>query len=107
MNNKEKLELIIQDLGNWMIGNDYDGNIEYAYAEMLDQCCEPVNLAGMTIYASQMREIDPVMFRCGVSDYCSEEYAEHEGRYYLKDQYEAAEQALEEYEAELEEEGEE
>lgn len=63
----------------------------------LDEIYEPVELAGMTIYASEMKSIDPVMFRCYVADYCSENFTEHEGFYYLNDDYENAENDYKDY----------
>jgi hypothetical protein len=77
--------------------------IEDNFASMLDECSEPVELAGMTIYASDMKTIDPTMFRCGVADYSSEEYTEHANMYYCSVDMQHAEAAYEEYELELEE----
>jgi hypothetical protein len=37
-------------------------------AEWLDSVYEPIEFAGMTIHASDMKDIDPVMFRCVASD---------------------------------------
>jgi len=31
LSNTEKLDLLIEDLGQWMDGNDYNGSLEYAY----------------------------------------------------------------------------
>lgn len=64
--------------------------IEDNFKDMLDECYEPVELAGMTIVASDMKDIDPIMFRCSCADYSSEEYEEHEDKYYLKDDYNCA-----------------
>lgn len=59
-------------------------DLEDNYADMLDELYGPVKLAGMTIYASVMRELDPIMFRCSVSDYVSEHYEEYNGYIILK-----------------------
>tara|TARA_R100001086_G_scaffold245229_2_gene175889 strand:- start:425 stop:712 length:288 start_codon:yes stop_codon:yes gene_type:complete len=72
-------------------------DIEIYYKEVLDEIYEPVKLAGMTIYASDMKDIDPVMFRCSVADFCSENFIELEGEYYKKDDYEEAAQEYENY----------
>lgn len=80
------------------------GELEDKYEEMLDELYEPVELAGMTIYASEMKNIDPIMFRCGVAEFSSEEYTEHEGEYYLNSDYDDATNEFEEYEAELDDE---
>lgn len=31
LTNNQKLELILQDLSNWMDGNEHDGSLEYAF----------------------------------------------------------------------------
>ena len=31
LNNTEKIELIIEDLGKWIDGSEYDGSLEFAY----------------------------------------------------------------------------
>lgn len=80
--------------------------IEDNYAGMLDAAYEPVELAGMTIYASDMKDIDPVMFRCGVADFSSEDYTEHENSYYLITDYTVAENDYNDYLDELENEDE-
>lgn len=55
---------------------DDDGNvysesvIEDMFAEMLDECYEPVTIAGM-VYdtARALREVDPIAYRVMLSDY--------------------------------------
>jgi hypothetical protein len=40
------------------------------YDDMLDECCEPYNLNGMTYYASDiLKECDPIAYRVGFADY--------------------------------------
>lgn len=81
--------------------------IEDLFEEFLDECYEPAELAGMTIYASEMKTIDPVMFRCGVSDWASEEFTENGyDEYYRASDYENAENEYQEYLDELENENE-
>jgi hypothetical protein len=50
---------------------------EEDFAEYLDEIYEPIEFAGMTIHASDMRTIDPIMFRCGIAEmpivWCCEE----------------------------------
>ena len=37
--------------------------------DWLDEVYEPIEFAGMTLYAGEtMKELDPVMFRCAMSD---------------------------------------
>ena len=44
-------------------------DLEELYREMLDEC-EPVEVAGLSFCASRIiEELDPIAFRCGVSDY--------------------------------------
>lgn len=51
--------------------------IEDMYEEMLDECHEAVNICGYNYDAGRaLRLIDEVAFRCGVSDWSSEEYQE-------------------------------
>lgn len=67
--------------------------IEDMYAELLDEFYEPVNLAGMTINPSDMRTIDPFMFRCRCDDYSAEIFAEHTaGVYYRLEDYQEAQE---------------
>lgn len=55
-------------------------------SEWLDEAFEPVELAGMTIHASDMKTIDPIMFRCCAADMedvwtcgeCDAEYSEED-----------------------------
>lgn len=81
--------------------------LEDQYSEYLDECYEPVELAGMTIYASEMSNIDPIMFRCGCADWSSEEFREHEDQYYKTSDYDYAEELYNDYLDEIEEEEEE
>ena len=69
--NNQQLEYIQDNITIY----DYE-DIENNYLELLNDIYEPVELAGMTIYASDMRKLDPIMFRCSVSDYSSEDFIE-------------------------------
>lgn len=31
MKNSEKINLVLEDLAQWMVGNDYDGSLEYSF----------------------------------------------------------------------------
>jgi hypothetical protein len=49
------------------------------YADMLDECHEPVVVCGMTYSAGRvLQKLDPVAFRCGLGDYESEVQSELE-----------------------------
>ena len=96
MKNKT-LETFLTEYDNY----DYT-EIENLFSEYLDEVYESVELAGMTINASDMESIDPVMFRCGVSDWSSEEFEEHEGVYYRTEDFNNANDEYEEYELEKE-----
>ena len=75
---------------NWVIEHlikehceaiDAEGQFE----EMLNECSEPVKVGCCEWDAGYvMKELDPVAFRCGVSDYLSddEQFVEIDGEYY-------------------------
>ena len=45
-------------------------DLEELYREMLDECEPEVKVAGLSFCASRIiEELDPIAFRCGVSDY--------------------------------------
>ena len=45
-------------------------DLEELYREMLDECEPVVKVAGLSFSASRIiEELDPIAFRCGVSDY--------------------------------------
>ncbi|HSV98695.1 MAG TPA: hypothetical protein VLI39_00875 [Sedimentisphaerales bacterium] len=65
---------------------------EEAYEDLLNECYEQIDICGMKYdpgYA--LKTIDPVAFRCGVSDMLadSDTYVEADGRYYLVSDIEA------------------
>ena len=74
---KEQIENIEDSLFNY----SYE-DIQRLYEEFLDEVYEPVELAGMTIHASDMKHIDPTMFSCNVNDYISAEFIEINDFYY-------------------------
>lgn len=58
---------------------------EQEFEELLNECYEPVKVGCCEWDAGYvMRELDPVAFRCGVSDMLEvdEQYAEVDGQYY-------------------------
>ncbi len=58
---------------------------EETYEDLLDECLPEVKIGELTYSAGHvLKEVDPVAFRCGVSDMLadSETYVEADGRYY-------------------------
>jgi hypothetical protein len=61
---------------------------EELFEEMLDECYEEVKLGNLSWYPSHvMKNLDPIAFRCGVSEYIDGlvsdgEYFEYDGGYY-------------------------
>ena len=58
---------------------------EEQFEEMLNECSEPVKVGCCEWDAGYvMKELDPVAFRCGVSDYLADEeqFVEVDGEYY-------------------------
>ena len=58
---------------------------EEAYEDLLNECHEQIDICGMKYECGYvLKTIDPVAFRCGVSDMLSdnETYVEADGRYY-------------------------
>ena len=48
----------------------YESDVECMFADMLDECHDVVNVAGLEYDPSRvLREVDPVAFRCGMLDY--------------------------------------
>ena len=48
------------------------------YDEMLDECHEDVKVCGMTYNTSRvLKEVDPIAYRCGFSDYTSHLEEDH------------------------------
>lgn len=77
-------------------------DVETLFDEALDES-EDVNICGMSYSQSHaLKEIDPIAYRCGLSDFTSE-YYELDGLYYENDEVEAI---REEVESEAEEEAE-
>ena len=74
--------------------------IEDLFEDMLDEIYPSIDLAGMTICASDMKTIDPIMFRCGVSEWSCEEFEEYAGSYYRKDEFEEVQNEFDEQEEE-------
>ena len=52
---------------------------EAEYDEMIDECTEDIVIFGMTYSPSRvLKEIDPIAYRCGITDYNDEELSELE-----------------------------
>lgn len=79
---------------------DYD--IEQSYESMLDDCYENVKIAGYSYSTSEaLKCVDPIAFRCGLSDYSSDSYIEISGgKFYLSN--DSYEDLCNEYEEHLE-----
>ncbi len=51
--------------------------LEDMYEDMLNDCYDTIDICGMNYNAGRaLRLIDEIAFRCGVSDWCSEEFEE-------------------------------
>lgn len=51
--------------------------LEDMYEDMLNDCYETIDICGMKYDAGRaLRLIDEIAFRCGVSDWCDEEFEE-------------------------------
>ena len=51
--------------------------IEDLYEEMLNECYEPVTICDAEYeQGSVLKELDPIAFRCEVSDWCDAEFEE-------------------------------
>jgi hypothetical protein len=61
---------------------------EKAFRDMLDDCYGTLEVCGYKYGAAQLLEsVDPIAFRCGVSDYFANgDYVEVEGETYHKDE---------------------
>ena len=59
---------------------------EEQFEQMLNDCCEPVKVGCCQWDAGHvMKELDPIAFRCGVSDYLADDdtFVEFDGEYYM------------------------
>ena len=55
----------------------YYHELEDMYEEMLNECYEPVSICGFNYdQGHALRNLDPIAFRCGVSEWDSEEFVE-------------------------------
>lgn len=55
----------------------YYHELEDMYEEELNDCYEPVSICGYTYdQGSALRKLDPIAFRCGVSEWVDEEFDE-------------------------------
>jgi uncharacterized protein YlxW (UPF0749 family) len=83
--NIERLKDLIKETENKIQNFDKSEYLtDEKYDEMLDDCYGEVNICGMTFYSSvAFRELDPIAYRCGFSDFADsmdndefEEYTE-------------------------------
>lgn len=98
MNREEK---IIE----WLEDNSKDvytySELEDLYEETLNEVYDDVEIGNLSFSAGDIvRNLDPVAFRCGVSDWSSEEFEEIGNVYARKDDYDDAVEALSEDESE-------
>lgn len=81
---------------------------ESAYVEMLDECYGKIKIGYLSWPASQvLEEMDPIAFRCGLSDFISNEVTEcperFEGYTELQEELSELQDELSDLESELEE----
>jgi hypothetical protein len=72
MNKKERKNTMTkqQKIQRRIIGELEPVDIEQAYRDFLDECEPEVKVAGLFFCASRViEELDPIAFRCGVSDH--------------------------------------
>lgn len=62
--------------------------LEDRFSDQLDEIYEPVELGFITVYASSIKKLDPIAFRCALLDFIDQDYTEIEGDYYLNDDIE-------------------
>jgi len=68
-----------------------NSEVKELYKEMINETNNEVNICGMTYSPSDVLEsVDPIAFRCGLSDYVSEYFVEVDDIYYRIDDYEQA-----------------
>lgn len=89
----------------WLEDNGKDvytySELENLYEETLNDIYDDVKIGELTFSAGQIvRNLDPVAFRCGVSDWSSEEFEEIGDVYARKTDYDDAIEALSEMENE-------
>lgn len=110
---KSTLECKIVDIEEEIDDFDKEDYItDEQYRDMLDDCHEDVEIAGMTYCTSRaLEEIDPIAYRCGYSDYVDSVKLEDIEEYnvlvsnleYLQSELEDLEEQIEELQNELDE----
>ena len=96
LSNDKLLELIIEDLESWMQGNDYDGDLEYAFENgyhlhaanlwlssgaMSQEVTDKINENGETVFINrtkELKEIDAMLKEAYIYE-C--EHCNHHGFY--------------------------
>lgn len=89
----------------WLEENGKDvytySELEDLYEETLDEVYDDVKIGELTFSAGDIvRNLDPIAFRCGVSDWLSQEFEEIGDVYARKNDYDDAIEALSEEESE-------
>lgn len=97
----EREEKIIE----WLEDNGKDvytySEIEDLHEETLNEVYDDVKIGELTFSAGDIvRNLDPVAFRCGVSDWLSQEFEEIGDVYARKEDYDDAVEALSDVESE-------
>jgi len=58
---------------------------EQSFRDMIDECQGPVCIGSIEFVPSRvLEELDPIAFRCGMSDYMDSEHVEIDGEWYLQ-----------------------
>ena len=102
---KEMKTITDEKIIEWLEENDRPvytySELEDLFEETLNDIYDDVKIEGLTFSAGQIvRNLDPVAFRCGVSDWWPEEFGEIGDVYTRKDEYDDAVEALNEEESE-------
>ena len=89
----------------WLEDNGKDvytySELENLYEQTLNDIYDDVKIGELTFSAGDIvRSLDPTAFRCGVSDWASEEFEEVGDVYARKEDYDDAVEALSEEESE-------
>ena len=82
--------------------------VEDAYLEFLDECHEEIKICGCTFSPSRvLKELDPIAFNCGLSEWVDSELSENperfEGYTELKEELGELQNELSDLESELDE----
>jgi hypothetical protein len=70
------------------VGEVMEHELEREYRDMLNDCHEPAKICGYEYEPAQaLKEVDPVAYRCGFSDFTGDDnyVIEFKGKYYRSD----------------------